>query len=252
MSVQKILITGMSGLIGGVVRQRLAGQYELSALNRREVPGVKTHQADIADLEAIRPAFEGQDVVIHLAAKAGGEYSWEELLQANLVGTYNVFEAAQQAGVKRVIYASSGATISGWEKEFPYNVLVEGRYDEAPESWPMITHETPTRPSGVYGSSKVWGESLARHVTDTSDLSIICLRIGLVNEADRPSELRHFSVWCSQRDIAQMIEKCILLPASLQYDIFFAVSDNKWNYRDISHARQVVGFEPQDKAEAYR
>src|SRR5688572_930023 len=145
MATKNVLITGMSGLIGGVVHQRLAGQYELSALNRREIPGVNCYQADIAELEAIRPAFEGQDAVIHLAAKAGSDYSWEEILQANVAGTYNVFEAARQAGVKRVIYASSGATIAGWEEEFPYNALAEGRYEELPASWPMLTHETPTR-----------------------------------------------------------------------------------------------------------
>jgi nucleoside-diphosphate-sugar epimerase len=252
MAIKKVLITGMSGLIGGVVRQRLAGQYELSALNRREVPGIKSYQADIAELEAIRPAFEGQDAVIHLAAKAGEKYTWDEILQANITGTYNVFEAARQAGVKRVIYASSGATVVGWEKEFPYNALVEGRYEELPASWPMLTHETPTRPGGLYGSSKVWGETLARHFTDTSDLSIICLRIGLVNKENRPSQPRHFSVWLSQRDIAQMVEKCLAAPHSLKYDIFYAVSNNRWNYRDFGHARDVVGFEPQDSAEDYR
>jgi nucleoside-diphosphate-sugar epimerase len=242
----------MSGLIGSAVRQRLEGRYELSALNRSEVPGVKTFRADIANLEAIQPAFTGQDVVIHLAAKAGSNYSWEEIHQANIVGTYNVFEAARQAGVKRIVYASSGATISGWEREFPYIALVEGRYDEAPESWPMLTHESPTRPSGIYGASKVWGENLARHFTDTTALSIICLRIGMVNREDRPSQPRHFSVWCSQRDIAQMIEKCVAAPANLGFDIFYVVSNNKWSYRDISHARTVVGYEPRDAAEAYR
>jgi nucleoside-diphosphate-sugar epimerase len=116
----------------------------------------------------------------------------------------------------------------------------------------MLTHETPTWPSGIYGSSKVWGESLARHMTDTSPLSIICLRIGMVNEENRPSQPRHFSVWCSQRDIAQMIEKCLAAPDSLRYDIFYAISNNKWNYRDWRHAQEVVGFEPQDNAETYR
>jgi nucleoside-diphosphate-sugar epimerase len=249
---QKILVTGMSGLIGGAVRRQLEGKYELSALNRSAVAGVRTFRADIADFEAIRPAFTGQDVVIHLAAKAGSNYSWEDIQQANLVGTYNVFEAARQAGVKRVVYASSGATISGWEQEFPYNALVEGRYDEAPESWRMLTYESPTRPNGIYGASKVWGEALARHFTDTTNLSIICLRIGQVNREDRPFQPRHFSIWCSQRDIAQMIEKCVTAPETVRYDIFYVVSNNKWGYRDISHAREVVGYEPQDAAENYR
>jgi nucleoside-diphosphate-sugar epimerase len=250
--MQKILVTGMSGLIGGAVRRQLEGAYELSALNRSDAPGVKCFQADIGNLEAIRPAFEGQEVVVHLSAKAGSRYTWEEILQTNIVGTYNVFEAARQAGVKRIIYASSGATISGWEREFPYSALVEGHYGELPQAWPMLTHETPTRPGGIYGSSKVWGESLARHFTDTTELSIICLRIGAVHREDHPKQTRDFSVWCSQRDIAQMIEKCIVAPGSVGYDIFYVVSNNKWSYRDVSHAREVVGYEPQDEAEAYR
>lgn len=249
---QKILVTGLSGLIGGAVRRQLEGAYELSGLNRSDVAGVKCFQADIADLEAIRPAFEGQEVVIHLAAKAGSRYTWDEILQTNIAGTYNVFEAARQAGVKRVIYASSGATVSGWEQEFPYNALVQGYYGELPQTWPMLTHETPTRPSGIYGSSKVWGESLARHFTDTTGLSIICLRIGAVHREDRPKQPRDFSVWCSQRDIAHMIEKCVIAPDNVRYDIFYVVSNNKWSYRDLDHARAVVGYEPQDEAEAYR
>ena len=77
-------------------------------------------------------------------------------------------------------------------------------------------------------------------------MSIICLRIGAVTRENRPTQPRMFSVWCSHRDIAQMVEKCVEAPDSVKFDIFFAVSDNKWSYRDFSHAREVVGFEPQD------
>ena len=63
--MDKVLITGMSGRIGSAVGRQLEGKYELSALNRRLVPGVPTCQADIADMEAIRPAFEGIDAVVH-------------------------------------------------------------------------------------------------------------------------------------------------------------------------------------------
>ena len=247
-----ILVTGMSGLIGGAVRKRLEGRYQLTALNRSLVPGVPTVQADIADFDAIRPAFENQDTVVHLAASAGGNDPWERLRDPNLIGTYNVFEAARQAGVRRVIYASSGSTISGWEQVQPYRALVSGDYDSVMQPWPMITHETPVRPTGVYGATKVWGEALARHVTDSSDLSILCLRIGMVNAQDRPTDARQFAIWCSQRDISQMVERCIDAPAGLKYDIFYAVSSNKWGYRDISHAREVVGYEPLDEAEANR
>lgn len=249
---ERILVTGMSGLIGGAVRQRLEGRYSLTALNRSLVPGVPTVQADIADFDSIRPAFENQHTVVHLAASARGRDPWERVRDPNLIGVYNVFEAARQAGVSRVIYASSGSTISGWEQVQPYRALVNGDYDSVQHPWPMITHETPVRPTGVYGATKVWGEALAWHFTDSSDLSILCLRIGLVNAENRPTDSRQFSVWCSQRDISQMVERCIEAPPGLRYDIFYALSRNKWSYRDISHAREVVGFHPLDEAEAFR
>lgn len=252
MDQPNLLITGMSGLIGGVLRQALAPNYRLTALNRGGVPGVPCHRADISDFDAMRPAFEGQNIVIHLAAKAGRDYTWEEIQRYNLTGAYNVFEAARQAGVKRVIYASSGAIISGWEREEPYKAIAEGRYEDVPSTWPMITHETLPRPFGLYGSSKLWGEGLARHYTDTSDLSIICLRIGEVTRENRPIQVRQFSMWCSHRDLVQMVSKCLAAPASLRFDIFYAVSNNRWNYRDWTHAQGVIGYTPEDEAESFR
>ena len=124
----RVLVTGMSGLIGSALRAALAGRYELRALNRGPVEGVPCHRADIADLAAIRPAFTGVDVVVHLAAIARGGAPWDDILHHNIAGTYNVFEAARQAGVKRVIFASSGATVSNCERDLPYSALVAGRY----------------------------------------------------------------------------------------------------------------------------
>jgi nucleoside-diphosphate-sugar epimerase len=250
--MKHILVTGLSGLIGGAVHRRLAGRYELTALNRRAVPGVRCFQADIADLAAIRPAFDGQDVVVHLSAVVSGNVTWDELLHANVIGAYNVFEAARQAGVQRVIFASSGSVFGGYAHQAPYNALLEGRYDDALPSWPMLTHESLPYPAGIYGCSKLWGEALARHFADTNDLSMICLRFGVVNQADRPTENRHFPIWCSQRDAAQMVERCIEAPDGLKFDIFFVTSNNRWGYRELSHAREVVGYEPQDAAEEHR
>jgi hypothetical protein len=81
---------------------------------------------------------------------------------------------------------------------------------------------------------------------------MICLRIGRVTAADRPVGPRELSVWCSQRDIAQMVERCLVAPDSLRFDVFFVCSENKWTYRDIEHARAVVGFVPEDRAEDHR
>ncbi len=248
---QRVLVTGMSGLIGGAVRKRLEGKYDLSALNRRTVEGVPCHRADIADLAAIEPAFRGIDVVVHLAAIARGGAPWAEVLAHNIVGTYNVFEASRLAGLKRIVYASSGATVSNHERELPYSALVAGRYDDV-SSWSKLTHETPIRPNGLYGCSKVWGEALARHYSDTYGISTICLRIGAVNREDRPTTPRHFSVWCSQRDVAQMVERSIAAPDSVRFDVLYVVSDNKWSYRDLEHARALLGYAPEDRAEDHR
>jgi len=245
------VLLGAGGVVGRALRRRLESAYELSALNRRPIPGVKCHQADIADLDAIAPAFAGVDTVVHLAARTGSSDVFDEILQANVVGTYNVFEAARRAGVGRVVYASSGATVSAWERDPPYNALVAGRYDEA-KSWKTMTHEMPLRPAGLYGASKIWGEALARHYADTYDLSAICVRIGRVRAEDRPVSAREFSVFCSQRDVVRMLELCIAAPATLKFDVFYAVSDNRWGYRDLEHARTVLGFEPRDRAEDYR
>ena len=110
-----------------------------------------------------------------------------------------------------------------------------------------------SRPGATLPSpTKIWGEALARHFADTTPLSMICLRIGRVTAADRPVGPRELSVWCSQRDIAQMVERCLVAPDSLRFDVFFVCSENKWTYRDIEHARAMVGFVPEDRAEDHR
>ena len=250
--MKRVLITGMSGLIGGLLREHLdeVGGYRLRALNRRAVAGVECTQADIADMEAIRPAFDGIDVVVHLAAYLGGE-KWDGQLRGNVIGVYNVYEASRQAGVRRVVFASSGAAATGIEREAPYNAIVEGRYEEVPQDFPRVTHET-VRPTGIYGAAKVWGEALGRHYSDAYGLSVICVRIGRVNEENRPTSSAEFARYLSHRDISQMLRRCIEAPDDLRYDIFFATSDNRWGYRDLDHPRHVIGYEPQDSAEAFR
>jgi nucleoside-diphosphate-sugar epimerase len=238
----------LSGLIGSALRKHIGDTYTLRALNRRAVPGVDCHPADLGDLAAIRPAFTGIDTVVHLGAAAGDNNAPADVMRSNVVGAYNVFEAARLAGVARVIFASSGATVSGWEREAPLKHIVAGDYDKVGD-WAPLTHESPVRPAGLYGASKVWGEALGRHYSDAHGMSVICLRIGRVKEEDRPSGPRDLSVWCSQRDVVRMIVACIEAPASVRFDTFFVVSDNRWNYRDLGHARAVLGWAPLDRAE---
>ena len=251
MTPRQVLVTGLSGLIGGAVRREIEAKYALRALNRRPVAGVETHQADLGDLGAIRPAFDGVHTVVHLAAAAGDNNAPADVLRSNVLGTYHVFEASRLAGVSRVIFASSGATVSGWEREPPISHLVAGRYDEA-GAWAPLTHLVPLRPSGLYGASKVWGEALGRHYADAFGMSVICLRIGRVRSEDRPTNLREMSVWCSQRDIARMVAACIEAPDRVRFDVFYVVSDNRWSYRDIGHARAVLGWVPLDRADDHQ
>ena len=138
------------------------------------------------------------------------------------------------------------------QRDEPFKAIAEGRYSDVGGSWPMLTHESMPRPLGIYGVSKVFGEVLARHYVDTTPMSILCLRIGWVSAADRPSAPSSFANWCSRRDIVQVIDRSIEAPPSLRYDIFFVTSNNRWGYRDLEHTRKVLGYVPQDNAEDYR
>jgi len=246
---KNILITGMSGLIGGLLKTHLLkeGGYELKALNRSYVEGVENHQADISNLDAIKPAFEGQDVVVHLAAYLGSQ-GWRWQHENNVLGTYNVFEAARLAGVKRIVFASSGSTIRGFERIKPYKDIADGNYGEVPTDVPMITRDQ-IRPEAIYGATKVWGEALGRHFSDAYDMSVICVRIGSVRKENRPLSVRENAIYLGHSDICQILRLSIEAKKSIKYEVFFAVSDNKWNYRDISHAKEVLGYIPKDSAD---
>ncbi len=246
--MSRILVTGMSGLVGQSVRQKLATDHDLSALNRSNVEGVPTVQASLDDYEGIRPVFDGIDTVVHLAAKITDAVGWDELLAINVIGTRNVFEAAADAGVKRVVFTSSGATVSGWERSEPYRSIVAGDYDNVGEI-PMIDETTATRPGNLYASTKVFGESIARRYAYEHDMSVISLRIGWASEVDRAENARQISVFNSRRDVVQAIERSLTAELAEEYDVFFILSNNRWGYRNIEHARQVLGYEPQDSAD---
>ncbi len=128
--------------------------------------------------------------------------------------------------------------VSGCEREPRFAALVAGRYAEV-SPVPILTHDSPLHPSGLYGASKVWGEALGRHYADAHGLSVLCVRIGRVRREDRPQSPREFAVWCSQRDIARFLERCIVAPATVRFDTFFVTSSNRWGYRDFAHAREA-------------
>ena len=178
---------------------------------------------------------------MHLAA-ALGFTDWEQALSANIVGAYNVYEAARLAGVKRVVFASSGSTVRGIERMPSYDALTTGRYDDVLEQFAKVTHEA-VQPTDVYGASKVWGEAIGRYFSDVHGLSVLCVRIGWVGQDDHPKTPGQISLYLSHRDVVQMLERCIEAPPELPYDIFFATSNNRWGYQDLEHARQVLDYE---------
>ena len=250
-----LLVTGLNGIVGQALRPALEERYTVSALSRSGVDGLpegRVFKADIADLDSLRPAFEGVDVVLNLAADGGigsadgMDSGWDTMLRNNIVGTYNVLETARQTGVSRVILASSGATVNGYELEEPYSRLVSTGPVDLPTSWKMIDEYAEPKPVSIYGVTKLFGEDLGRYFALTTPLSVINLRISSCGREDRAGPGRARSIWVSYRDLQQLTIKCIEAPAEVKFDIFWAVSNNKLSYRDNTHAKEVLGYAPQD------
>jgi len=263
MDQRRVLVTGLGGAVGAAIRPALEERYEVVALSRGGVEGLppeRNVKADIAVLEEIEAAFEGVDTVVHLAAYGGvnsprgmWEAPWEEILRNNISGTRNVFEASLRAGVRRVVFASSGATMSGYQSVSPYAEITRGEYDRVPSEWRMLRPGDEPRPLNLYAVSKLFGEDLARLYVGTTDLSIICLRIGACSASGRPREGDPWNqaIFVSHRDVTDLIVRSIEAPEDVRFDIFFGISDNRWRFRDFSHSTEVLGHVPRDAAEDF-
>ena len=265
MEKKKILITGVYGLVGSSIYRHLAAQpdrYEIYGLARRrkqservddeeaiEVPESHFFTSDLSDLQVLQDAFKGIDTVVHMAADPNTEAPWSSLLKNNIEGGYHVLEAARLTGVRRVIYASTVQVTTGYAKhKEPYRSIRSGKFENVPETYePVRTTDRPW-PINLYAASKVMGETLARAFTEMHDLSCICLRIGAVNTMDSERE-KFASLFCTRKDIARLTECCIQAPDSVKYDIFYGMSGNRYGWTDISNAKEVVGYEPEDQFE---
>jgi uronate dehydrogenase len=231
----RVLITGAAGHIGKVLRQGLRGRYELlrlsdiAPLGNATAPGEEVVQADIQDFAATRASMAGVDAVVHLGAVIA-ETDWEQILPVNIAGTYNVFEAARQQGVKRVIFASSNHAIGFYRRS--------QRIDDTAQP----------RPDTRYGLSKAFGEAVGHLYADKHGIGVACLRIGTCRE--RPTEVRHLSTWQSHRDIAQLVYRCIEAPL-LHFVIAYGVSNNPRSLWDNSAAQRQLGYVPEDSAEEF-
>jgi nucleoside-diphosphate-sugar epimerase len=254
---RRILLTGAEGLIGGVVRARLGDRYEIRALTWRPAP-FPSHVADVADLDAIRPAFDGVEAVVHMAGTPHVSSSWEDVLRSNIVGTRNVLEAAREGGVERVVLASSNHAVGMYEIEAAPAIYA----DDDPR---VVDERAEVRPDSDYGVGKVFAEAIGRMYADRFGMRVVCLRIGSVvadddptgpsvlataawmpwlTDDDRRARLR--ATWLSQRDCAELI-RCSL-EADVRFAVAYGVSDNPRRFWSLDGARDLLGFVPRDRA----
>jgi len=235
MIFRRVLLTGASGRISSCLRAGLRDELEelrltdLRAPNPPPMPRETFIAADLADREAVARAVEGVEAVIHLGGVAD-EAAFDELVGPNLVGVFNIFDAARQAGVRRVVYASSNRA-TGF-----YGV------DE------RLSGTEPPRPDGLYGAAKAFGEALARMYSDRFGLEAICVRIGSFEE--RPSEPRHLHTWLSPADAVRLFRGC-LSASDIRFLTVYGASANSRSWWDLGEAERRLGYRPMDDAERY-
>ncbi len=246
---KKVLITGGAGLVGSVLCERLKARYDITSLDLKEAPGVRSFVGNLADMASMAPAFRGQDAVVHLAADRRADGPWESNLPNNFVGTYNVFELARQNGLRRVVFASSQHATGGYYLDEPYKAITEGRFKDVPKGYQPVDETCPIRPDGYYGVAKAFGEALGSYYWDYHKLRSLHLRIGWVISTDDPTfSPWGLSLWLSHRDVAQITRLCIDAPDGLPYGVFYATSDNKYKIWSIERAKKVLGYRPEDGA----
>jgi UDP-glucose 4-epimerase len=192
--------------------------------------------ANLSDLPRLKELCRDIDTVIHLAANPDPSAVWKTLLDDNIIGTYHIMAAAKSAGVGRVIYASSVHAVGG------YSPGVQAKTSE------------PVNPGDLYGVSKCFGEALGRYMAEQEGLSVIALRIGAYlpsSAVQHPDGIAGGEMFISPRDMNQILDKCIEVP-NLQWALFHALSDNRFKRLDITDARELLGYAPQDDfAELY-
>ena len=271
-----VLITGAAGIVGTAITDSLSGAHEFTLLDVVESDGPgETVVADVREYDSIRPSFDGQDAVVHLALIRDGDgfgadsraVGWSADLQANLEGINNVYEAAIDAGVKTIVFASSNHAVGMVEVRNAPAVY----HDEGIRAG----HDEPHRPDSRYGLSKSYGEDLGRLAAEAHGIRFYGLRIGAVREprydhpygdAERGVEegawergsdayeeqvARMKGLWQSRRDLAQLVD-CCLRDDTVEWDHFYGVSanDRRW-LDDLAYARETIGYEPRDNGEEW-
>ena len=229
MKRERICITGATGIIGSVIARHLNDEADVIGVSRHPptavIPRVDFVEADIGEMEQAVKALAGADMVIHLAAYTATDDDWSGLLHTNIVGTYNVLEAARELGIKRLVFTSSLAVIAGHidrVREFLAHHPLAGR----DEKIRFLDTLTPPRAESLYSASKILGESLCRLYHDSFGVSCSVVRIGEVNSEDRQelsSPLGRFR-WCSHADLKSALDMAIEDVRHSRFAIRIAIS----------------------------
>ncbi len=230
----RILLTGAAGGLGTALRDRLKANCNVLRLSDRADfgparEGEEVVVADLADAAAVHTMVEGVDAVVHLGG-ISVEGPFEPILQANIVGVYNLYEAARKHGTKRVVFASSNH-VTGFYRQ---NEVIDA--------------DAPVRPDGYYGISKAFGENLSRFYFDRYGIETACIRIG--SSFPEPRDRRMLATWLSYDDLHRLITGCLSTQV-LGHTIVFGMSDNAVSFWDNTLARHI-GYRPQDSADGYR
>jgi len=234
---RRVLVTGAAGNIGKYFAEHSHEKYDLRIMvhkldQRAEElrPFGELVAGELSDLDRLKELCRGIDTVVHMAGDPDPGAAWASLLESNIVGAYNMFVAAKSAGCRRVIYASSIHAVSG----SPADVQVKT--------------SDPVNPGDLYGVSKCFGEALGRYMAEQEGLSVIALRIGAfqpIEAAREEGSIGMLDAFVSQRDLNQLIERCVDVE-SIKFAILHGLSDNRFKRLDISDARALVGYQPQD------
>ena len=236
---RRVLVTGAGGRIGSYFAEHSHHKYDLVLMERElddSMDKLKSFgqvvEGDITNLDRMKELCEGIDTVVHMAADPSPSATWQSVRDLNISGTYNTMVAAKAAGCRRLIYASSIHAVSG----YPADVQVK-------------TSE-PVNPGDLYGVSKCFGEALGRYMAEQEGLSVIALRIGAfqpIEKAQQEESLSMMDAFVSHRDLNQLINRCIDVE-NIKFAILHGLSNNHFKRLDISDARELVGYDPQDDA----
>ena len=229
--MKTVLITGATGDVGTHLSRELAGKYKLRLSDRRPLQPPKGQafvKADISKMSDALRITKGVDAIVHLGGYSV-EGPWEAILQANIIGCYNVFEAARRNGVKRIVFPTSNHAVGFYRRD------------------QTIDHRVYIKPDSRYGVSKVFGEALGSLYADKYGMEMFMVRIGNVHPF--PLDKRRLSIWFSPRDLAQLISIGID-HADIKFEIVYGVSGNTRSWYDNSNAARL-GYKPQDNAETY-